>query len=270
MVMLPAGRFRMGSPDSEAGRETDEGPVHEVSIARPFAVGKFEVTRGQFARFVRATGRDMAGCVVFSIEAGKLKLERDPANSWLDPGFAQGDEHPVVCVSFEDAKAYVEWLSAQTGTRYRLLAEAEWEYGARAGSTASRFWGSSDEQACEYANVPDRRLKSRHSRALPFETFDCDDGYAETAPAGRYRANAFGLHDMLGNVSEWVEDCWNESYRGAPVDGSAWLIGNCGKRGIRGGSWTYGLRSVRSAFRGRGELEYRSESLGFRVARTLP
>jgi formylglycine-generating enzyme required for sulfatase activity len=249
MVVVPAGQFRMGSPDGEKGRQPDESPVHQVTIPADFAVSKFEITRGQFARFVRATGRNMSG------------------SKWLDPGFRQADDHPVVYVSFEDANAYAEWLAKETGKPYRLLSEAEWEYAARAGMPSSRYWGDGEEQACTYANVADRQAKAKHPG---WTTFDCDDGYPETAPVGKFRPNAFRLYDMLGNVSEWTQDCWNGSYQGAPINGSAWLSGECNQRVVRGGSWSIEPGLVRSADRDRGDSDYRIGYLGFRVSRTLP
>jgi formylglycine-generating enzyme required for sulfatase activity len=266
MVVVPAGSFTMGSPDSEKGRSSNEGPVHQVTIPAALAVSKYEVTRGQFARFVRATGRDMSGSCWFWDDKEK-KAREDPAKSWLDPGFAQSDEHPVVCVSFADATAYVEWLSKQTGKGYRLLSEAEWEYAARASTTTARYWGEGEGQACAYANVADRQAKSKHPE---WTTFDCDDGHAETAPVGQYKPNAFGLHDMLGNVWEWTQDCWNEGYQGAPTAGTAWLSGDCSVRVARGASWGYGPDFVRSASRSGDGSADRFDVLGFRVARTLP
>ena len=266
MVVLPAGQFRMGSPDGEKGRRSYQGPVHQVTIPAAFAVSKLEITRGQFARFVRATGNDMSGeCRVWNDKEGKLT--EDSGRGWQNPGFSQADDHPVVCVSFRDATAYVDWLTEQTGEAYRLLSEAEWEYAARAGTTASRYWGDGEQQACEHANVADRRAKAKHPS---WTTFDCDDGYAETAPVGKFKVNGFGLRDMLGNVWEWTQDCWNASYQGAPANGSAWLSGDCALRVVRGGSWFISPDSLRSADRFGFSTGLRFFFLGFRVSRTLP
>jgi formylglycine-generating enzyme required for sulfatase activity len=267
-VVVPAGSFTMGSPDSEKRRASDEGPLHQVTIPAAFAVSRFEITRGQFARFVQATNRQMSGgCYVWDDIENKVK--EDSGRSWRDPGFPQSDDHPVVCVSFEDAKAYVEWLAKQTGKAYRLLSEAEWEYAARAGTTTARYWGEGEGQACAYANVADRRGKAAHPW-WTWTTFDCDDGYAETAPVGNYKPNAFGLHDMLGNAWEWTQDCWNESYQGAPSNGAAWQSADCGLRVVCGGSWSDRPDVVRSANRGRDWATDRGDDRGFRVARTLP
>ena len=262
MVVVPAGRFEMGSPASEADRHVNEGPVHRVTFARPFAVGVHEVTRGEFARFVSATGRSMGACNVWD---GKEWKERSGSN-WKMPGFSQTDAHPVVCVNWNDAKAYVRWLSGRTGEEYRLLSEAEWEYVARAGTRTARYWGEGESGQCRYANGADRTAK-RHNSG--WTVADCDDGHYLTAPVGSFHANGYKLHDVLGNVWEWTEDCWNESYDGAPRDGSAWESGSCGRRVLRGGSWIVRPRNLRSANRYGNTTGGRSYIVGFRVARTL-
>jgi sulfatase modifying factor 1 len=170
-------------------------------------------------------------------------------------------------VSFEDATAYAEWLGKQTGKPYRLPSEAEWEYVARARTTTTRYWGDSEQEACAYANVADREAKAKHPGWV---TFDCDDGYAETAPVGRFKPNAFGLYDMLGNAWEWTQDCYNDGYKNAPINGSAWLSGDCNRRVVRGGSWDGGPDGVPSALRGWGYAGGRIDDLGFRISRTLP
>ena len=259
MVVVPEGSFRMGSPESEEGRWDDEGPVHRVAIGYRLAVGVHEVTRGEFARFVEATGRSM-GNVCWAWEGDEWK-ERS-GRHWRNPGFGQTDGHPVVCVSWDDAKAYVRWLSGETGEAYRLLSESEWEYVARAGTGTARYWGESERGQCRYANGADA------STDFGWRT-GCNDGHARTSPVGSYEANGYGLHDVLGNVWEWVEDCWNDSYRGAPEDGSAWVSGDCERRVLRGGSWINRPENLRSAERGRNTSGYRSNNFGFRVARTL-
>ena len=261
MVVVPSGRFQMGSPSSEKGRLDDEGPVHEVTIARPFAVGVNEVTRGEFARFAEATGRS-TGNNCWSYESGEWKARS--GRHWRDPGFSQTDEHPVVCVRWNDAQAYVRWLSGETGEAYRLPSEAEWEYVARAGTRTAWYWGESESGQCRYANGADEA-----SGDLGGGKVRCNDGHARTSPVGSYEANGYGLHDVLGNVWEWVQDCWNESYAGAPRDGSAWTSGECGRRVLRGGSWHANPRNLRSADRGRYWSGNRVNLIGFRVARTL-
>ena len=263
LVVVPSGTYKMGSPAGEEGRDDDEGPVHEVTFARPFAVGVHEVTRGEFARFVSSTGRSM-GDSCRTYEGGEW--EERSGRDWRSPGFSQTDAHPVVCVSWEDAKGYVGWLSRETGKEYRLLSESEWEYVARGGRRTARYWGESEGGQCRYANGADREAK-RHNSG--WTTVNCSDGHYRTAPVGSYEANGYKLHDVLGNVWEWVEDCWNGDYHGAPSDGSAWESGNCGTRVLRGGSWDYGPRILRSASRGRVSTGYRDNDGGFRVARTL-
>ena len=261
MVVVPSGRFQMGSPSSEKGRLDDEGPVHEVTIARPFAVGVNEVTRGEFARFAEATGRS-TGNNCWSYESGEWKARS--GRHWRDPGFSQTDEHPVVCVRWNDAQAYVRWLSGETGEAYRLPSEAEWEYVARAGTRTAWYWGESESGQCRYANGADEA-----SGDLGGGKARCNDGHARTSPVGSYEANGYGLHDVLGNVWESVQDCWNGSYAGAPRDGSAWMSGECGRRVLRGGSWYVDPRNLRSADRGRYWSGNRVNLIGFRVARTL-
>ncbi len=268
MVVIPSGSFMMGSPESETERWEDwGGPVHRVSVRQPFALGRHEVTRGQYAAFVRATGRKQAdGCWYWDAEAGEANEGK--RRNWRSPGFSQTERDPVTCVNWNDAQAYVKWLSKKTGHAYRLPSEAEWEYAARAGTKTARYWGASADDACGYANVHDRTGKRVNK--FNWTIHACNDGYAQTAPVGSFETNAFGLHDMLGNAWEWVEDCWNESYAGAPSDTNVWTAGDCRGRVLRGGSWLYSPWLVRSAYRLRNGIENRFFSYGFRIARTLP
>ena len=265
MVVVPAGSFMMGSPASEEGRWDDEGPVHRVTISELFAVGKYEVTRGEFGQFMDATGHSTAtDCKTY--ENGEFK--RRSGLGWQNPGYRQDERHPVVCVSWDDAKAYVAWLSQKTEERYRLLSEAEWEYAARAGTRTSRYWGDDASAQCMHANGYDQTAKPKLN--LDLDNASCRDGWIHTARVGGYSANGFGLLDVLGNVWEWVEDCWHESYAGAPRGGSAWMSGGeCRVRVIRGGSWAYIPRNLRSANRNWDFSEDRYYDLGFRIARTL-
>ena len=173
----------------------------------------------------------------------------------------------MVCLNWADAQAYVQWLGAETGGRYRLPSEAEWEYAARGGTTTSRYWGNGSSLQCGYANGGDASAK----RVYPAWTVaSCDDGVIHTASVGSYDANAFGLFDMLGNVAEWTADCWHRTYAGAPSAGSAWTRGgNCSRRVLRGGSWDSFPRLVRSATRDWNATGARGGSTGFRVSRTL-
>ena len=246
MVVLPAGEFMMGSPEGERGRSDAEEPQHKVTIPKPFAVGKYEVTVGQYAEFVKKTEHKHEGC-------GKII------------------NHPVACVSWDDASAYAYWLSLKTGHEYRLLTEAKWEYAARAGTTTAYHFG--------------RMILGNMAQ---YES----EG---TAVVGSFPANAFGLHNMHGNVWEWVEDCWHDDYEDAPTDGSAWLSGcrkgnendcegligdnlkSCqellvGKelRVLRGGSWLNKPEILRSANRAGIDAANRDfKNGGFRVARAL-
>jgi formylglycine-generating enzyme required for sulfatase activity len=272
MVVIPAGAFRMGSPEGEDGRFPSEGPQHTVRIGKAFAMGRTEVTVGEFRRFVEASGyrtsaeRDAEqGC--YAWDKSDKKWGWRSGRSWREPGYPQDERHPVVCASWEDARAYVQWLGKETGRGYRLPTEAEWEYAARAGMQTARFWGDAPDEACQYANVADQTAKKTYP---DWTIHDCTDGYAQTAPVGRFQPNGFGLYDMLGNVWEWVQDCYHGSYAGAPADGSVWEGGKCEARVLRGGSWDNRPQLVRSAIRNRNAPSERDDDNGFRIARTLP
>jgi formylglycine-generating enzyme required for sulfatase activity len=237
-------------------------PQREVTV-RSFAAGKYEITRGQYRVFAEATNRGSDGCFVWTGNDFAI----DNTKSWRNSGFIQDDAHPAVCVSWEDANAYARWLSQTTGKKYRLLSEAEWEYAARAGAMTARYWGNDGDQSCEYANGADRTAQAQIPDAIASYVANCRDRYAFTAPVGSYRANGFGLHDMLGNVGEWTQDCWNGDYKGAPTDGSAWGSGECFMRAVRGGAWDDNPIGVRSAYRVGSPIVLRLYSRGFRVAR---
>ena len=229
MVVIPAGGFRMGSA---SGLNWGwEEPVHAVRIGKPFALGRREVTFAEWDACAAA-----GGC------GGYL-----PA----DQGWGRGNR-PVIRVTWTRARAYASWLSRETGRSYRLPSESEWEYAARAGTVAKYSWGNGIGRARANCDGCGSR-------------WDGD----RTAPVGSFAANAFGLHDMHGNVREWVEDCWNESYAGAPTDGSAWLRGDCTQRVLRGGSWYSSSRTLRAAYRYGSSTDYFFNTTGFRVARTL-
>ena len=277
LVVVPAGRFRMGCVSGSDDCSDDELPVHDVEVAS-FAMSKFEVTRGQFAAFVTATDHVADGCVVEVWRVRRFARDRwEWANdeeqdeaSWREPGFRQNDDrHPVVCVNWEDASAYARWLSDKTGTRYRLPTEAEWEYAARAGTTTPWFWGDRAANQCVHANGYDRSAERGFDRG--WTVADCRDGVERTAPVGSFAPNGFGLHDMAGNVWEWVADCWHDNYAAAPRDGSAW-IRDCSdddRRGWRGGSWRRPPDRLRSGYRWAVGLGTRQYDVGFRVARVL-
>jgi formylglycine-generating enzyme required for sulfatase activity len=238
MVVIPPGRFVMGSPDSET-----EGPQQDVGIGRPLAVGRYEVRFDEWAICVRERA----------------------CRPVPDEGWGRG-MRPVVNVSWDDARAYASWLSKKAGQEYRLLSEAEWEYTARAGTTTARFWGDDAADACRYANVADLQLKTVFPN---FPVHDCDDGHIVTSPVGQFEPNPFGLLDTIGNVWEWVQDCWHESYEGAPADGRAWESGDCGRRVLRGGSWNLVPGIARAADRDGLVPTIRGNNVGFRLARTL-
>ena len=264
MVVIPAGSFTMGVPQTEVDRyglRLGAGaPLHLVRIAQPFALGEFLVTRKQFAAFAADTGHQGSGCAALPLDGTSWKF--DPALSWRDPGFAQADDHPVVCVSWDDAVAYVSWLSKKTGRNYRLPSEAEWEDAARAGDTAGRYFG--DAPICEFANVRDQNKKQLHSTG---QFFECNSGFSSTSPVASFPPNGFGLYDMLGNVWEWVEDCWGRSYAGAPIDGAARENALCAARVRRGGSWNSVERYLYNVGARASEIPYaRREVYGFRVA----
>ena len=257
MVVVPPGTFLMGSPESEIDRHDREGPQHQVTISNRFAVGKYEVTREQFEKFVDATGHDASSYGCSTYREGDLQSRQQ--DSWREPGFSQSKVHPVVCVSWHDAQAYVSWLSSKTGEQYRLLSESEWEYVARAGTTGPFHFGSTIS-----TNLANYNGNYTYGGGL--------EGIyrGKTVSVGSFPANSFGLHDVHGNVWEWVEDCWHENYQGAPQDGSAWVTGGyCGHRVLRGSSWNVTPRYLRSANRGRDEAGVRYSGYGFRVARTL-
>ena len=246
MIVVPPGKFVMGSPPNESGRVDNEEPTHAVTIPNAFALGKYEITFDEWD----------------ACAADRACARAD------DSGFGRG-RRPVINMSYDSAMKYVTWLSDKTKKQYRLPSEAEWEYAARAGSAEARFWGKSADQACQYANVFNPTTRAKYKDA-DRGAFACEDGYVETAPVGSFKPNAFGLHDMLGNAWEWVADCWNGTYAGAPTDGSAWATGDCTKRVLRGGGWYFGPRNIRVAKRLKNWATRSGHDLGFRVARTLP
>ena len=277
VIVVPAGTFLMGSPESETARSGEGGPgserpQHEVTIAAAFAVGRYEVAFAEWDACVEA-----GGC------GGYLPSDEGWGRGW----------RPVINVNWHDAKAYVEWLSEHTGESYRLLSESEWEYVARAGSETRWHWGDVPSDQCRHANGRDLDAAA----GLPpspnpnSRSTMCRDGYVYTAPLGTYEANGFGVYDLLGNVFEWTEDCFRpapleiverlppgtpepsaapfNAYDGAPDDGSAWTDGPCEARVWRGGSWGSTQVNLRSAARFFAESVTRRSNAGFRVARDV-
>lgn len=280
-VRIPAGRFLMGATADDAARDhvipfiaEGERPRHEVAVAA-FRLARHAVTRGEFARFVAATGyAPEPGCQVWYGESGS---GRRPAAGWRDPGFPQTDRHPVVCVNRADIDAYIAWLSRTTGRAWRLPSEAEWEYAARAGSTTSRPWGDRLARQCDFANGAARE----YARRLPEPAFylkdfpdspdanrDCTDRHVFTAPVGAFRPSAFGLYDMLGNVWQWTADCRRSGYAGAPADGRPWREPGCAGAVWRGGAWYDGPWLLRVTLAKNGRLTDRDNGVGFRLARS--
>jgi formylglycine-generating enzyme required for sulfatase activity len=260
-AILPAGRFKQGSAATESGASSAEKPQHWVVIAGPVAMSTNLVTVDEFRQFVEATKRDMQGCDTYD---GTWKIRA--GNSWQNPGFNQTGRHPVTCVSWNDADAYAQWLSTKTGQRYRLPSASEWEYAARAGGGAAQPWTSNGANACTYANVADARAARRYPGWLAFA---CDDGYVNTSPVGSFKANSLGLYDMLGNVFQWTQDCWHADYRGAPIDGSARIDGDCSERELRGGSWFTSPAYVRANYRNHFAADHRTSTVGIRLVRDL-
>ncbi len=239
VVILPAGSLNMGSDSGAA----NEKPVHHVSFDRPFAMGKTEVTRAQFSAFVSATGYDAGNtCWIWSD-----KWENISGKNWRNPGFQQEANHPVTCVNWNDAKAYADWLSRKTGKSYRLPSESEWEYACRAGGQ-SKYCGADAENSVAW-----------YGKA---------NGDMTHAVAGK-QANAWGLYDMSGNVWEWGEDAYHDSYNGAPSNGSAWTGDAAARRVLRGGSWNFILFDLRTTGRMHSEAGNRYIYGGLRVVREL-
>lgn len=315
MVVIPKGRYVMGVPRGEEQRyrigETGlwrSEPMTEIILAKNFAFGKFHVTRGQFAAFVKETNWDFPdnkGCwdaygkPLAQTDDLRRQIGRNhvqPDFSWANPGYAQDDRHPVACVAWVDIRAYLAWLSKKAGHTYRLPSESEWEYVARAGTTTATPWGEANEETCKYANVADlSRAKAHALDPSPQYTFQCDDGFPDTAPVGSFPANPFGVHDMFGNLWQVTEDCFEYALDNIPRDGSPLIsdtskprdknirisnpllgpIDVCDLRTARGGSFDIFPNFVRSGYRSRFEL-WRADSgngrfnyEGFRVARDL-
>ena len=262
MVEIPGGHFQMGDIAGIGFR--NQKPVHQATI-KPFQMSKYEVTKAEFAAFINATGfqtdaeknsAENKGCLVYS----NSDWNWQSGTHWRDHAFKQEDREPVVCISWSDAKTYIKWLNKESGESYRLPTESEWEYAARAGSNTNFPWG--DVPSHEYAN---------------YGKDECCGGLAEgrdrwvnTSPAGSFTANAFGLHDMHGNVWEWTDDCWNKNYKDAPANGTARSSGDCGRRVLRGGSWDDKPKLIRSAHRFWEHINDRGNFIGFRLVLSQP
>jgi formylglycine-generating enzyme required for sulfatase activity len=273
VVVIPAGSFLMGSTGDEPGHAVHEAPQHRVTFARGFALGRSEVTVGQFRQFVEATRyrtrAEVAGLSsVYDERTGRL-IEQDGVDWRHDyVGRPAADELPVLHISWDDAMAYLAWLSEQTGEAYRLPSEAEFEYALRAGAVERYWWGAGiPQQPVENLTGDDDQSEGGRSWSVAFEGYG--DGHWGPAPVASFPANPFGLHDMGGNVSEWVMDCWHATYTRAPVDGSAWTNPGCARRVVRGGYWAGSPEQARSAARLFAAADLHGSRVGFRVARDL-
>ena len=264
LVTIPAGSLSVGTREDQIKDTERVEPPHTVAIPRALAVGRFEVTKAEFARFVNETGYSASGsCFVWTGQG----YRQDPAKDWRDPDFMQKANEPVVCVNWDDAQAYAAWLARKTGKAYRLPTEQEWEYAARAGNIGLWPWGEDEDRACAYANIADASTKRGVPGTGGWRFHDCDDGHAYTAAVGGYRPNAFGLYDTTGNVWEWTEDCVLEEDRAPLTKGGEKPPNGCAQRVVRGGSWVDSPLFVRYDFRFRINPQDRDVYIGFRVVR---
>jgi formylglycine-generating enzyme required for sulfatase activity len=256
MVVVPPGRFTMGAPpDEERHHGTEREDQVPVALAKPLAVGRFSVTRGEFAAFIAATNyRTEGGCFVLKGSTYK----RDAERSWRSPGFVQDDKHPVVCVSWSDAKSYLGWLSSSSGKIYRLLSESEREYVARAGSTTPFWWGATISTA-----------QANYDGNITYGAGAKGEWRKSTVSVESFSANPWGLYNVHGNVWDWTEDCWSQQNAGNPGDGSPRVTGDCSLRVMRGGSWNNYPHTTRAARRNMNPPDNREDCVGFRVARSL-
>ncbi len=278
MVVINAGSFEMGTPTGayEVNVESGEGPPIQITIRKAYAIGETEVTIGHYRAFVEATGfKTGPGCQVFLPGGGGTT---DPDANWASPVQPRRatDNHPVSCINYQEMVTYADWLTEITGHTYRMPSESEWEYAARAGTTAPRPWGGSTSfegvslsLTCEHANGYDIAAQREYTFAWPYAR--CNDGYADVAPVASFQKSAWGLYDMMGNQWEMVEDCHTGSYWGRPPDERAWFWeGGCPRRVVRGGGWYSRPTNVRPARRASGDVNSRGNDLGFRLVRELP
>ncbi len=270
LVRIKKGAFKMGSPESDKEALGDEKPQHTVELTEDFYVGKYEITKAQFARFVDDTGYKTEaasrGEGAYGWDAEKKRFVKDKKFNWKNVGFAQTDNHPVVNVSWNDTDAFCEWLQKKTGKSIQLPTEAQWEYSCRGGVTTKYFSGDDAVSLKGYANVRDATAKAK----LGFSSiFEFDDGYAFTSPVGKFLPNGFGLHDMTGNVWEWCSDFHSrKTYtKNKRIDAKGPETGE--HRTLRGGAWDYNPTGCRCACRGRGAPATHGGSIGFRVASSL-
>jgi formylglycine-generating enzyme required for sulfatase activity len=282
MIVVPGGKFQMGTTeeDSKIIKEADSSPMgsfvgafttsqepssHLVEV-KPFALAKYDVTRAQFAVFVRETHFEGKGCSTLHPNG----IDRSNEADWRNPWFEQTDQDPVVCVSWNDAQQFIAWINSKlppNKAKYRLPTEVEWEYAARAGTTTPTYWGDPSKQ-CKFANVGDVSTIginwAGYNAHVPRAS--CNDGYSMTSPVGAFPPNPWGFYDMLGNVLQWMQDCYVfPGYPAIPTSSS-----NCGRRSERGSSWSSSRSTVRVAARNSIDPNNRNRGTGFRLAADLP
>ncbi len=263
-ILVQGGTFNMGSSEQEVGRDQDEGPRHQVTVPS-FALARTEVTREEFARFVESTDyrtdseKSSTGCAP--------QPENGSLTSWREPGWDQTDQHPVVCVSRNDAYAYAEWKGLQIDKELRLPTEAEFEYALRKPNGTVYPWGIDAERGCVFGNIGDINFKNSHPEVM--STAPCNDGFTFTAPVGSFRPDGIGTVDLTGNVWEWSADCFADNYANTPTDGSAMKGGDCSVGLLRGASFDDGPRYQRSANRVRAPSERGAWVFGIRLAHDL-
>ncbi len=275
IMPIAGGKFKMGCSSGDRSCEKFEKPAHDVNVAS-FGITRTEITVAQFSSFVDSTGfvtdaekntDGLKGCYIWSETGG---ISRSTARwgwksgkNWRDPGYQQADNFSVSCVSWNDAIAYARWLATVSGKSYRLPTEAEWEFAARAGSTTRYHHGNSTDKLCSYANGADKTTSPKGSKWS--DKMSCSDRYWFSAPVATYKANSLGLHDMQGNVWEWVEDTWATSYRQTPINGTAYLNGKSDQRVLRGGAWDGAEKMLRLSSRSKGSISSRAAMTGFRL-----
>ncbi|WP_439486888.1 formylglycine-generating enzyme family protein [Blastomonas fulva] len=282
MVVIPAGSFMIGSPPEEREREgvpstfgDHEGPQREITFARPFAIATTETTRAQWARFVTETARPIpTECANYNAEDDSWAGKAGEVVNWQNPGFAQTDDHPAVCISRDDAVDYAAWLSKKTGHRYRLPSESEWEYAARGGTSTARPWGDSVTPICLKANIMTSATYAAINNADSWtDELLCSSANSWTVPVASFDANDWGIHDMLGSVWEWVEDCAAPDHATLPADGKPQTAengGDCKHRLTKGGAFHSRVWLARPAVRGGGqEGHHRPVASGIRVVREI-
>jgi formylglycine-generating enzyme required for sulfatase activity len=273
LVVVPHGVFRMGAPAGERDATLAEQPQHVIRLERGFAMSRTEVTVGEFGRFVAATNYEPRATqrghsLAYDTRSGNFV--RGSGIDWRSgyDGRPAGADMPVIHVTARDAEAYAAWLSEQTGAHYRLPSETEFEYALRAGSDTRFPWGDGAPPAGQ-DNLTGALDRSPRGRSWSNAFAGYGDGWWGPAPVGRFAANAYGLHDMAGNASEWIADCWHQGYRRAPANGSAWVNPGCRNRMYRGGSWASAPAQVRSAWRAAGGTDVTNARVGFRLVRQL-